>query len=87
MTLRIGYKSAFFRDFNKLPAALQDEVEERIELFRMDSRHPSLRVHKLKGKMVGQWSFSVNYSHRIVFQYEDKRTAVLIAVGDHDVYK
>lgn len=87
MTLQIGYKSAFFRDFNKLPPELQDEVEERIELFRTDIKHPSLRLHKLKGKMAGGWSFSVNYKYRIVFCYEDKKTAVLIAVGDHDVYK
>ncbi len=87
MTLRIGYKTAFFRSFNKLPAELQDEVEERIELFRTDAKNPSLRIHKLKGKMAGQWSFSVNYAYRIIFMYEDTKTAVLIAVGDHDVYK
>jgi len=62
-------------------------VEERIEPFRIDARNPSLRVHKLKGEMSGQWSFSVNYKYCIIFLYENKETAVLVAVGDHDVYK
>jgi mRNA interferase YafQ len=84
--LRIGYKPAFLRQFRKLPAVLQDEVEERIALFQTDPRNPALRTHKLKGVLEGKWSFSVNYAYRIVFLYEDKHTAVLLAVGDHAVY-
>ena len=84
--LRIGYKPAFIRQFKKLPPPLQDEVEERIALFRENPKNPSLRVHKLKGALAGRWSFSVNYAYRIVFVYETKGTAGLLAVGDHAVY-
>lgn len=86
MTLRIGYKPAFIRQFKKLPEALQREVKDRIQAFREDPQHPSLYVHKLKGELRGRWSFSVNYQYRIIFVYEGKRNVALLAVGDHGVY-
>ncbi len=67
--------------------ALQDEVYEKIQVFQNDPAHSSLKTHKLKGRLKGRWSFSVNYKTRIVFMYSLKKTAVLLAVGDHDVYK
>ncbi|MDD4319051.1 MAG: type II toxin-antitoxin system RelE/ParE family toxin [Candidatus Peribacteraceae bacterium] len=84
--LRIGYKPAFLRQFKKLSPALQRDVRDRSLLFRRDPKHSSLYVHKLKGALRGQWSFSVNYQYRIVFIYEGKNTVVLLAVGGHDVY-
>ena len=84
--IAIGYKPVFIRRFRKLPPALQDEVEEKIELFRHDPHHPSLKTHKLKGKLRGSWSFSVNYQYRVVFEYESKNSVMLMTVGDHTVY-
>ena len=77
----------FLRQYGRLPRGLQEEVREKIALFRSDQHHPFLKTHKLKGRLRGRWSFSVNYSYRIVFRFEGKGAAVLLAVGDHDVYK
>lgn len=85
--LSIFYKPAFVRQYKKLPVLLQEEVKEKIALFRKTPKHPFLKVHKLKGKLKGFWSFSVNYEYRIVFQYESKTEAVLLVVGNHDIYK
>jgi mRNA-degrading endonuclease YafQ of YafQ-DinJ toxin-antitoxin module len=86
--LRIGYKPAFVRQWKKLPKALREEAKERIAVFCKNPREPSLHVHKLKGPLAGRWSFSVNYAYRIVFVYVDthKQEALLLAIGDHDVY-
>ncbi|MBU1018945.1 MAG: type II toxin-antitoxin system mRNA interferase toxin, RelE/StbE family [Patescibacteria group bacterium] len=84
--IEILYKPSFLRQFNKLPSALQDEVEDKISLFYKDPNHPFLRTHKLKGRLKGFLSFSVNYEYRIVFKWIDKKTARFFAVGDHDVY-
>ena len=84
--LRIGYKPAFLRMLKKLHPALQEEVKERIALFQEDPDHASLRAHKLKGILKGRWSFSVNYSYRVVFIYEGKSVVVLLAVGNHSIY-
>jgi mRNA-degrading endonuclease YafQ of YafQ-DinJ toxin-antitoxin module len=83
----IKYKPSFIREFKKLPKELQEEALERIDLFKDKKEHKKLKVHKLRGKLKNFYSFSVTYSHRIVFEYEDKKTAVFLAVGDHDVYK
>ena len=85
--LRIVYTPSFVRKCDALPPDLQDEVKERIALFRKNPRHPSLHTHKLKGRLRGRWSFRVNYVVRIVFRYDDKETVALLAIGDHDVYK
>jgi len=85
--MKVLYKPTFVRQYKKLPKALQQEVKEKIELFQKDPCHSFLKTHKLKGPLKNCWSFSVNYEHRIVFEYETKTTAALLAVGDHSVYK
>lgn len=85
--MEIKYKPSFLRDFKRLPVEIQEEAKERIVSFTNTSNHKKLKVHKLKGKLKDYYSFSVTYSHRIVFQYETKKSIVFIAIGDHDVYK
>jgi len=85
--IHVLYKPTFLRQYNALNPELQEEVLEKIELFQSTRNHKQLKVHKLKGRLKGKYSFSVNYQTRIVFVYEKKNEAVLLAVGDHDVYK
>jgi addiction module RelE/StbE family toxin len=87
--MEISYKPSFVRQYNKLTPALQDEVREKIDLFKNTKNHPQLKVHKLHGKLKGVYSFSVNYQYRVVFIFEDKKksSAVLLAIGDHAVYE
>lgn len=78
----------FRKDFKKLPSDLQEEVFEKISLFKETKNHKSLHVHQLHGRMKGAWSFSVNYRYRIVFQWENKKkAAILINIGDHSIYQ
>lgn len=85
--MQIRYKPTFVRAYKKMSPALQHEVKEKIALFQNPANHERLRVHKLKGKLQGFYSFSVTHAHRVVFQYEKPDIVVLIAVGDHDVYQ
>jgi len=85
--MKIAFAPPFFRQLKRLEKDLQEEVFEKIELFEQEIKNPSLKVHKLKGRLDGRYSFSVNYKIRIVFQYLSTQEVVFLAVGDHDVYK
>ena len=87
--INVSYTRRFLRDLNKLEPALQEEVIEKIELFRVTKNHVQLRIHKLHGELEGRLSFAVNYRFRVIFEYIDKRKkeVILITVGDHDIYK
>ncbi|MEI6581183.1 MAG: type II toxin-antitoxin system RelE/ParE family toxin [bacterium] len=85
--MEILYKPTFVQKFNKLDKDLQDEVLEKIELFKNINNHSSLKVHKLHGKLQNCYSFYVNYKTRIVFMWKNKKEVVLIVIGDHDIYK
>lgn len=87
MKINIGYKPSFIRKFNKLPKGLQEEVIEKIELFKNIENHQRLEVHKLKGGLKKFYSFSVNYNDRVVFEHISENEVALLAVGDHEVYK
>lgn len=85
--MKVSFAPPFFRQLKKLEKDLQEEVFEKIDLFEINPKNSLLKTHKLKGKLNKKFSFSVNYKTRIVFLYLSKEEIVLLAVGDHDVYK
>lgn len=84
--IEIEYAPAFLNQLKKLPTDLQHEAIEKITLLKSRTNHRQLKVHKLKGKMAGKSSFSVNYSYRIVFKWLSDDAVGLLAIGDHDIY-
>jgi plasmid maintenance system killer protein len=85
--MKVSYKPTFIRQINKLEKGLQNEALEKIELFKDLSNHKILKVHKLSGKLSAQYSFSINYKYRIVFDWENKDNPVLLGIGDHSIYQ
>lgn len=87
--MEVSFAPSFFRAMKTLPTELQEEVFEKIDLFRDVVNHKALKVHKLHGKLKGCYSFSVSYNIRVVFEYllTKQKEALLLAVGDHDIYK
>jgi len=63
---------------------LKDKIAERLGAFADDPFHPSLRTHKLSGKLEGLWSFIVEYDCRIVFRFLENGDVLLIDIGKHD---
>lgn len=85
--IEINFKPTFIKQFNALENDLQDEILEKIELFKNRKNHKQLKTHKLHGQLKDWFSFSVNYKFRIVFSFTTKNAVVLLAVGDHEIYK
>jgi plasmid maintenance system killer protein len=87
LQIKLIYLPAFLRKVKKCEQLLQEEIKAKIILFQNRTNHEQLKVHKLKGNLGEYYSFSVTYKHRVVFIWEDTNTAVLLSIGDHDVYK
>ncbi len=83
--IRIIYAPSFIRRYKKLSKGLQNEVKEKIELFKKEENHVALKVHKLQGNLKKSFAFSVNYNTRIIFEFgETKETVYLLLVGNHE---
>lgn len=82
--MRIIYSPIFLKRYKKLSLDIKTLAEEKEVIFRKSPKTPSLKVHKLHGKLKGLWSFSVNNSYRIVFEVAKDKTVIFHSVGDHD---
>ena len=87
---KIIFDSSFEKNFKnykkKLSEKKLDKLRERLIIFKDNPFNPCLKTHKLKGNLKNYWSFSVNYSDRILFRFIDSETVFFIDVGDHSVY-
>lgn len=68
---------------------LFSEIERTLNQLTADHKHASLRTHKLKGELAGNWSCSVSYDLRIIFDFaKNPKTGeveiFLLAIGTHD---
>lgn len=85
--INLIWGSSFKRAYGKVVKAhphLKDKISECLEAFANDPFRPSLRTHKLSGKLKGLWAFIVEYDCRIVFRFLENGDALLIDIGRHD---
>ncbi len=55
------------RILKKKNLRLLKQIQKTLQLFSQNSRHPSLRSHKLKGQLQNVWSVSVNRNIRLLY--------------------
>jgi len=61
------------------------QYEKVLKLLQINPQHPSLRMHKLKGKLDGICSVSINISYRITLSFIIKDDLIIpIDIGTHD---
>ncbi len=71
--------------FLKRHPELKSQYLKVLQLLAINPLHPSLRLHKLKGKLSMLQSISINLSYRIVMQFIVKEDLIIpIDVGSHD---
>jgi len=67
---------------------LVERIEKQIKLFEDNPKHPSLRIHKLSGKINNMWSISITMSVRMIYILLDEDTALFVKIGTHEeVYR
>ncbi|MBI2453494.1 type II toxin-antitoxin system mRNA interferase toxin, RelE/StbE family [Candidatus Peregrinibacteria bacterium] len=86
--MRIIFTEGFKKKYKRLQPKIQKQFEKRLELFIKNQNHPLLKVHPLKGNLVGCRAFSVTGDFRVIYRLLDQNNAKLIDIGTHcQVYK
>mgnify|MGYP000126000113 CR=1 FL=1 len=88
MHYKIIRSDEYFKKLKKFirkhPDALERYVKT-IELLELDPFHPSLRLHKLQGKLNDYHSVSINMKYRIVIDFIfNEKEIIPIDIGTHD---
>lgn len=85
--MKIIYSKKFARQYKKLPNRVKTLAEKREKIFRDNPFDSRLKTHKLQGELSGFYSFSIDYSYRIIFDFKKNRKVIrFYFVGDHDIY-
>lgn len=73
------------RRFIKKHPDLLSQYEKTLKLLEINPEHPSLRLHKLRGKLSELYSVSINITYRICIDFiiEDDKI-IPVDVGTHD---
>jgi len=73
------------KKFSKQHPELKEQYRKALLLLAANPKHPSLRLHKLKGKFIGLSSVSINTSYRITLEFIiSEKEIILVNVGSHD---
>lgn len=70
--------------FVKHPEILK-QYEKILKILCINPQHPSLRLHKLSGRLAGLSSISINISYRLIIHFAIKDDQIIpIDIGSHD---
>lgn len=85
--MKIYYSNKFEREYRKLSKQIKNLAEKKEKIFRQDPFDPRLKTHKLTGKLREFWSFSIDESLRIIFEFANEKTIWFHSVGTHEIYR
>lgn len=73
------------RKFIKEHPEIISQYKKTLKLIEINPFHPSLRLHKLKGKLSDLYSVLINISYRICVDFIIKENTIIpIDIGKHD---
>lgn len=85
----IVYTDSYIRrakKFIKKHPEVISQYEKTLKLLELNPYHPSLRLHKLRGRLSEMYSVSINISYRIsIYFLIDKDKIIPVDIGSHDV--
>lgn len=92
MSYRLIYPDSYLKrakKFLKKHPEIRSQYQKTLELLELNPHHPSLRLHRLQGRLAALSSVSINMSYRIVLEILiQDNDIILIDVGHHDqVYR
>lgn len=76
----------FARSYKKIPAEILKDFDKKIETFRINPFDKILGTHKLRGNLGDYYSFYLKDGYRVLFEFIELNTVLLINIGKHDSY-
>lgn len=71
--------------FLKKHPELRSQYQKTLELLELNPQHPSLRLHRLQGRLGELSSVSINMSYRILLEMVIRENdIILVDIGNHD---
>lgn len=84
--MQIYYSTKFSKEYRKLPLKVKLLAEDKEKIFRKDPHHPTLKTHRLSGKLKDYWAFSIDYHYRILFEFRENSIIWFHSIGTHSIY-
>lgn len=88
MTWTIKRTNQFKKNYQALPNYLKEKFKTNFEKFIIDQYDLSLKTHKLKWKLSGYLSSSINDDYRFISKIDTQKTEiVLVNIWNHSIYR
>ena len=88
MNYKIVVTETYFKKLTKFMKKHREVVSKYgkiIEILEINPNHPSLRVHKLQGKLGEYFSISIDMKYRIIIDFIIRDNEIIpIDIGSHD---
>lgn len=88
MVYKLVYPESYLKRAKKFlqkHPEIHNQYRKTLELLEINPQHPSLRLHRLQGRLQGLSSVSINISYRIVLEIEIREQEILLVdIGSHD---
>lgn len=81
--MRITTTKKFDKRFKRQSAKIREGFSKRIEIFIKNPNDPTLKIHKLSGKLKNLWSFNLSGDLRVVFDNSQRGIIILVDIGSH----
>jgi mRNA-degrading endonuclease RelE of RelBE toxin-antitoxin system len=83
--MKFVFTYSFIRDYRALPDQLQKTVDQKLNLFLNNQRHPSLNIKKMQDPR-DIWEGRITKGYRFTFQVEGE-VCLLRRLGTHDILR
>jgi mRNA-degrading endonuclease RelE of RelBE toxin-antitoxin system len=83
--MKLFFTHSFIKDYRALPDHVQKTVDQKLELWLSNQRHPSLAIKRMQDPR-DIWEGRITKGYRFTFQ-TDGDVCILRRLGTHDILK
>jgi len=82
--MEIYFSEKFKKSFKKLSKKIKNQFQIKIDDFIKNPQSQSLKIHPLKGHLLGFRAFSITGDYRVIYKHLTKTKIKLINIGTHN---